>query len=123
MERAGQRARGQEAAVQLEVLVRAGALQRMEGAVDVDDEDGIRLVDPDHPHLALGELVLPEEVDPAAQAAVAVPRASPSDHLASRASRRRSCASSSGTRATTGSRNPSTMNLRASSGSIPRVSR
>src|SRR5207237_7863668 len=112
-----------EPAVELEVLVRAGALQRVEVTVHVDDEHRVGRIDPHHAHLALGELVRAEEVDPAAQAAVAVARASPWDHLASRASRRRSCASSSGTRTTTGSRKPSTMNLRASSSSMPRVSR
>ena len=68
----------------------------------------------------LPEPVGSEEVDHAAQAAVAEPVvASPAAHLASRASRRRSCASSRGTRATTGSRNPRTMNLRASPARSP----
>ena len=98
VERAGQRAGGQEPAVELEVLVRAGALEGVELAVDVDDEDGVRRVDPDHPHLALGELVDAEQVDPAAHAVPRLrrrrqaaappdrdPAARPSAHLASSA--------------------------------------
>ena len=47
----------------------------------------------------------------------------PAAHFASSSWRSRSRAVSSGTRATTGSRNPRTMNFRASSGGMPRLSR
>ena len=125
-------AAGEEALVELEVLVGADALEGADLAAGVDDDDLVRAVDEGHLHRALGHLVDAEEVDPATtgHAAVVLSAAppalaamAPAAHFASSSSRRRSRADSSGTRATTGSRKPSTMNLRASSGGMPRLSR
>src|SRR4029078_11164270 len=91
-------------------------------APGVDHDDLVRLVDEGHLHRALGHLVDREQVDPAGHAA-ALAGAGPAAHFASSRSRRSSRALSSGTRATTGSRKPSTMNLRASSGGTRRLSR
>ena len=126
--RAGRAAAGQEALVELEVLVRADALEGADLAPGVDDDDLVRAVDEGHLHRALGHLVDPEEVDPAGRAvdaghAAAAAASRPAAHFSSSRSRRWSRAASSGTRATTGSRKPRTMNLRASSGGMPRLSR
>jgi len=64
VQRAGQRARGQEALVELEVLVAADALEGADVAVDVDHDDGIDGVDPGHLHRAGRDVVEGEEVDP-----------------------------------------------------------
>ena len=120
VQRTRQRAAGQEALVELEVLVAADALHRADLAAHVHDEHRVGAVDPDELHGPVGDLIDADEVDaPHAAALSTVPAA----HLASSSSRRRSWTSASGTRATTGSRNPSTMNLRASSGGMPRLSR
>src|SRR3954471_21386473 len=112
MKCAGEGARGQESLVELEVLVTADALHREQAAVGVDHEDLVRAVDPGHLHRAVGNLLDAEQVDPS-HAAASAPVSAPASHLASSSARRRSCASASGTRATTGSRKPMTMNFRA----------
>ena len=132
VERAGQGAGGQEAAVELEVLVRAGALHGVEVAVDVDDEHGVGGVDPDHLHLALGELVDAEQVDRGGSRGASVGRQA-ADRRLRRPGRRPTWPPApraagparprAGPATTTGSRKPSTMNLRASSGGMPRLSR
>ena len=79
--------------------------------------------------VAVGDLVDPDEVDaphgarPGWGIGGSAASVAPAAHFASSSSRSRSCAEASGTRATTGSRKPSTMNLRASSGGMPRLSR
>src|SRR6187399_512742 len=112
MEGAGERPRRQETLVELEVLVAADSLHRVPVTVGVDDEHLVGSVDPGHLHRAVGDLVDAEEVDPS-HAAASLPAAAPASHFASSILRRRTCASASGTRATTGSRKPRTMNLRA----------
>src|SRR5829696_1952940 len=122
MQCARKRPGGQESPVKLEVFVAADALDSVPLAVGVDHEDLVSAVRPSHRHGAIGDLVDSDEVDPS-HAAALLPATTPASHLASSILRRRTCASASGTRATTGSRNPRTMNFRASSGGIPRLSR
>ena len=55
VEGTGQRVAGQEAVIELEVLVRADALERME-AVPMDEQD-VGAVDLDHEHRALRHLL------------------------------------------------------------------
>src|SRR4029079_16773984 len=64
VEGAGQRARREEPLVELAVFVGADALDRGELAAVVDDEDLVGAVDDDHLHLAVGDLVDREQVDP-----------------------------------------------------------
>src|SRR5215210_3682312 len=122
MQGAGERPSRQKALVELEILVAADPLDCVPLTVGVDDEDLIGTVHPGHRHGAIGDLVDTEEVDPS-HAAALLPATTPASHFASSILRRRTWASASGTRATTGSRKPRTMNLRASSGGIPRLSR
>src|SRR6185369_17502836 len=64
VERARQRAGSQEALVELEVLVAADALGRGELVALADHQDLVRSVDDDDLHLAAGDLVDADEIDP-----------------------------------------------------------
>src|SRR4029453_881830 len=77
VERAGPRPGGQEALVQLEILVAADPLRRGELATLVDDEDLVGAVDDDHLHLAVLDLVDADQVDPPHRSAAPPPRPSP----------------------------------------------
>ena len=93
----------------------------VELAVDVDDEDLVRAVDPGHLHRARrGPRRPPSRSIRLTRAAIGRPRSARRRPTSPRAARAGGPARRpSGTRATTGSRKPRTMNLRASSGGMP----
>ena len=63
VERARDRPGGQEALVELEVLVAADALVGAEPTIHMDDQHGLRTIDPGHLHRAFRDLVEPQEVE------------------------------------------------------------
>src|SRR3954469_19623288 len=67
--RTARAAAGQEALVELEVLVGADSLERANLTAGVDHDHLVRVVDEGHLHRAFGHLVDREQVDPAGHAA------------------------------------------------------
>ena len=127
VERAGQRVVGQEALVELEVLVRADALGGVPAVLAVVDEQDVRGVHLDHLHRPGRDVFGARDVHAARrgvrQAAASEESSTDAGHFCVEQARSRSWASGSGMRDTTGSRKPSTMNLRACSRGMPRLIR